>query len=206
MASMTSKGAPYPVGGDANDAPAYIQQLAEWTDARPGTQTMTAAARAALTGPTGLWEGRTVYESDTDRLMVYTGAAWRRVAVEESPDGGWQTWTPTWTDMTLGNAVMTARYRLTSKTADFYLSLLAGSTTTGFGMSFTLPVQPSQPQHDFFGRYFNSPTTKTYLARGLFSVDKVYVHYLNANGEIVTFGGVFLEGSRIILSGTYEIA
>lgn len=55
--------------------------------------------------------------------------------------GAWQTWTPTWTNFTLGNSVVDAKYIQIGKVVHFRLSLIIGSTST-FGVSpkFSLPV------------------------------------------------------------------
>jgi len=72
--STTSKGAPYPETNDGNSAPAWLEQLAEWASARPGTSAFTTAQRDVLVGP-DLWEGRVIFNLDTDRLEVNkTGA------------------------------------------------------------------------------------------------------------------------------------
>jgi hypothetical protein len=83
VSSVTPKGAPYPILGDPNDAPFYIFTLAEWVDARPGTQVMTTGERDALAGG-DVWDGRLIYNSTTDRLESYDLATttWRKVLLE----------------------------------------------------------------------------------------------------------------------------
>lgn len=80
----TSRGAPFPSVGGSNNAPEAIQQLAQWASDHAGTSTMTAAERTALTGA-ALWAGRTVHESDTDHLVLYTGSTWERIALHYTP-------------------------------------------------------------------------------------------------------------------------
>lgn len=55
--------------------------------------------------------------------------------------GTWQTWTPTFSNMTIGNATVTAKYIQIGKTVHFRLSVVLGSTSTiGTNPNFTLPV------------------------------------------------------------------
>ena len=54
----------------------------------------------------------------------------------------WATWTPTWTNITIGNAVVTGRYTQIGKTVHASLDVTFGttSTTNGSLQSFTLPI------------------------------------------------------------------
>jgi hypothetical protein len=66
--ATTTKGVPYPVGSDNNDAAADMQAMADWIDDALGAKTT--AQIAALSGA-ALWEGRTILDSDTGDVMVY---------------------------------------------------------------------------------------------------------------------------------------
>lgn len=53
----------------------------------------------------------------------------------------WQSWTPTWTNLTVGNGTVTAKYVQVGKSIQFKLSLVFGSSTAVSGsVSVTLPV------------------------------------------------------------------
>ena len=55
----------------------------------------------------------------------------------------WPTWTPTLTNLTLGNGVVTARRRVVGKTCDWRFKFKLGSTSAvGTGPAFTLPFTP----------------------------------------------------------------
>lgn len=56
--------------------------------------------------------------------------------------GAWATWSPTWTNLTVGNGTLNlAKYTQTGKTVFFRLQLTFGSTTSISGtVSFSLPV------------------------------------------------------------------
>lgn len=52
----------------------------------------------------------------------------------------WSTWTPTLTNLTLGNGTLTAKYKKTGKTIDFRFIMTLGSTSSvGTNPYFTLP-------------------------------------------------------------------
>ena len=56
----------------------------------------------------------------------------------------WTTWSPTLANLTLGNAVQTARYRRLGQTVDWYWQFTLGTTSAvGTAPSFTLPVAPA---------------------------------------------------------------
>ena len=56
--------------------------------------------------------------------------------------GAWSSWTPTWANMTIGNATVVGRFKQVGKTVVWSLSVTIGSTTsfTSTGGTFTLPV------------------------------------------------------------------
>lgn len=73
----------------------------------------------------------------SSKLIPNTGA---------TSDGAWQRWTPTYTNMNLGNGSVTARYSKNGKTVNWYLNFTFGSTTSfGAFTQFTLPSTPLTP-------------------------------------------------------------
>jgi hypothetical protein len=55
--------------------------------------------------------------------------------------GALDTWTPTYTNLTIGNGTVTANYNITNRVVYFEWRLLVGSTTSSSGaMRVTLPV------------------------------------------------------------------
>ena len=57
------------------------------------------------------------------------------------PGGAWTSWTPTWTNLTVGNGTLTARYTQVGKTIRFRIALVFGSTTSISGaVSHSLPA------------------------------------------------------------------
>lgn len=72
-----------------------------------------------------------------NKLMATTGSSW-----------AWQSWTPTWTNLTVGNGTVNAKYVQTGKTVFYRLVLVMGSTTSvGVGgyVTFTLPAPYISP-------------------------------------------------------------
>lgn len=64
------------------------------------------------------------------KLQTGTGTGW-----------AWQTWTPSWTNLTVGNGIQQATYIQTGKTVNVCVTLDFGTTTTVSGsVSLTLPV------------------------------------------------------------------
>lgn len=62
-------------------------------------------------------------------------------AVFAAMQAAWSSWTPSWTNLTLGNGVAVAKFRQVGKLVFCRLSLVFGSTTSIAGsVSFSLPV------------------------------------------------------------------
>jgi hypothetical protein len=100
--------------------------------------------------------------------------------------GGWTTWTPTYTNMTIGNGSSVARYVKIGKTVHWYLRFTFGSTSS-FG-AYTAFTLPSTPIANF-----------AYNARGL----------LRDEGVIWRFASAIVDGSTVYpnvenVSGTYS--
>lgn len=64
------------------------------------------------------------------KLLAGTGTTW-----------AWQSWTPTWANLTIGNATVEAKYSIMGKTVRFKLvATLGSSSSVGTSPTFTLPV------------------------------------------------------------------
>lgn len=74
--------------------------------------------------------------------LRYDGSNWYEVGRSPAPVGGaWASWTPTWTNLTLGNGTVVAKYSQIGNLVTCRLSLVFGSTTSVSGsVSFSLPV------------------------------------------------------------------
>jgi hypothetical protein len=75
--------------------------------------------------PSSPVEGMTIYETDTDCYVTYSGSAW-----VHDLGGTWRSYTPTFGSVTLGNGTVVGRYSVIGKTVSGVAELRAGSTTT----------------------------------------------------------------------------
>lgn len=92
----------------------------------------------SATRPTGV-EGMVIYETDTDRIYIWTGAAWS--ALFNPAHGTWQTATPTWTNLTVGNGTSTQRYTVVGRMCTVHTLLTWGSTTSISGtVTCSIPI------------------------------------------------------------------
>lgn len=97
----------------------------------------------------------------------------------------WTSWTPTLTNLTLGNGTQTAKYRRVGKTVDFVWRLTLGSTSAvGTTPSFTLPVAcsadyPAYPA--WFGMLTDASTSvKPPAVLNLTSTTTVVLQYFSS--------------------------
>jgi hypothetical protein len=81
------------------------------------------------------------YPENTDPLANMAAAVQALASAVDAASGDpWQAWVPNFTNLTIGNAKVTARYRLTGKTALIRVAIVAGSTTAATGaVSMSLP-------------------------------------------------------------------
>jgi len=81
-------------------------------------------------------EGQLIWAMDTDILYIWDGSA----ATELYPGPAWTTWSPTLTNLTLGNGTVTAKYFKRGKTLDYRFKFVLGSTSAvGTAPRFSLP-------------------------------------------------------------------
>ena len=98
--------------------------------------TVTRDAAFGGAGEKTLAEGQLCYLESTDVVQYYSGSSWNSVGATD-----WAAWTPTWANLTVGNATQTARYSQSGKTVFFWLKLVLGSTSSvGTQPTFTWPT------------------------------------------------------------------
>lgn len=77
-------------------------------------------------------------------MAAFTAGSKLRASTFGGLCDAWTAWTPTLTNLTLGNGTVTAVYRLVGKTVDYRFKFKLGSTSAvGTGPAFTLPVAPN---------------------------------------------------------------
>jgi hypothetical protein len=115
------------VGLPASDLNTYLMKQSVMVFA-------SAAARdAALTAA----EGMVVYLEDTNAVMVYDGVAWSNI----SSASAWTTYTPTTTNITVGNGTWSSSYIQLGKTVHIRVRFTLGSTSAITGAAtFSLPI------------------------------------------------------------------
>lgn len=90
------------------------------------------------TRPSDQYEGQLVFETDTDYFMGHNGTAWEHGLKL----GAWQTYTPTWTNVTLGTgSTVEGAYVKAGRTVFWraYLTIGTGGSVSG-NVSVSLPV------------------------------------------------------------------
>jgi hypothetical protein len=92
------------------------------------------ARDVAITAPE---EGMVAVLTADDLMTIRTGSAW----VEYGRYGAWESYTPTWTNLTVGNGTVTSKYVRIGSTVIFLGKIVAGSTTSVSGfVNITLPI------------------------------------------------------------------
>lgn len=128
--------------------------------------------------------------------------------------GAWTAFTPTWTNLTVGNGTNVGRYYQVGKTVHFSATLSWGTTTsaTTAGVVLTLPVaaQTNQPLcfpavyidgvSRYFGLTYRTSSTTVQVAYNLEFGAEVLVPIID------TQPFVWASGDGIWINGTYEAA
>ena len=139
-----------------------------------------------------------------------TGLDWK-TATEQYP---WQVWTPTYTNMTIGNGSSVARYVKIGKTVHWYLRFTFGSTSSfGAYTAFTLPSTPiANFSYNARGLLRDAGTAWRFCSAIVEGVD-VYPNVENVSGTYSTDASVsstipftWTTNDFLQLAGTYEEA
>lgn len=166
----------------------------------------------STTRPASPTEGLTIYETDTDYYKGYSGTAWE----DGLKLGAWVDWTPTLTNLTLGNGTLGASYAKVGRTVMYRFRFVLGSTSAvGTSPRFTLPVAPDSgivANQDVMGDV-NLTDTGTANRRGmalLSSGSTVELFGYSSTGVLVVITDMvphpWAPGDIINVSGTYEAA
>lgn len=169
------------------------------------------------TRPASPVEGMTIYETDTDKLLIYSGSSW----IEGLNLTAWTSYTPTWGSSgvapAIGNGTITGKYFRSGRLISFLAFLRAGSTTTfGTGsFTLTLPVAPhnSTARKSFTGFVFDDSASDIYEIRGHSTTATTINLYFPLSGTDGKLSGITGTGpitmannDEISVSGTYESA
>ena len=138
-----------------------------------------------------------------------TGLAWSSL-------GTWTTWTPTWTNLTVGNGTTVARYSQVGKNVFIYISFVMGSTSLVTGsIAFTLPVTAANylDTYQMQGQILDSGTARFSGFGSINSTTTAFLVTQNASGTYPNWAGVsatvpmvWTTGDAFNLMGNYEAA
>jgi hypothetical protein len=138
----------------------------------------------------------------------------------QTPAGGsvtYTTWTPTYTNFTLGNGTLVARYGTSGKFVQFTFAVQLGSTSSVSGtIRFSLPKTPKNTTLDleqFVFTAFLDAGTDIYFGATELSPTDGYVYAMLSNGTYVSRTGTsatvpftWSTGDVIQITGVYEEA
>lgn len=105
---------------------------------RPGVCTSTSR-------PSSPFDGQVIYETDTNRVAVWDNTAWTYLTGANFVE--WTAYTPTWTNLTVGNGSQEFRYIQIGKLVTVSGRFTFGSTTsvTSSPIKLSLPVTARTP-------------------------------------------------------------
>ena len=147
-----------------------------------------------------------------EKLLIGTGTSWP-----------WRSWTPSWTNVTVGNGTVVAAYSQTGKTVNFHLRFTLGSTSSISGsITFSPPVAPlaelylAATEGYVFGNVkFLDAATAAYLGYLQFGTGSTNISILALNtaasyGQQSTTSSTipftFGTSDIIVCTGSYEAA
>ncbi len=127
--------------------------------------------------------------------------------------GGWTTWTPTYTNLTVGNGSVVARYQEIGKTINFEFYFTMGSTSSmGSTPQITMPVTPKY-YSKAFDCWIQDAGTQLYFGVADTFDGKFYPTVTLTNGTYATISYfnsttpmTWTTSDTFSIRGTYEAA
>lgn len=171
-----------------------------------------------ITGVTSI--NTTVSDTELGYLDGVTSALQSQLAgkADTTGNGAWTSWTPAYTNVTIGNGTNVGRYIQLGKLVQFALRFTLGSTSSvGGRISFTLPVSArttdATNEYPFAGFALDASAGTQFYLWPEASGNTVYVDVLNVAG---TYGSKSLSSATVPFTwavsdvfnvvGTYEAA
>jgi hypothetical protein len=94
----------------------------------------------SATRPADPYAGQLIYEHDSIALKVREGLLLNTWEDLLNPIGAWQSWTPIWTNLTVGSGVVISKYQKTGRIVNWRVKFTYGAgSAVGTGPVFTLP-------------------------------------------------------------------
>lgn len=156
-------------------------------------------------------KGQVCFRGDTSVYEWYDGTAWVTLLMP----GAWVAWTPTLTNLTLGNGTVVAAYHQVGKLVNIrFLFTLGTTSAVGTDPTFSLPVTPrSLVTQQNFVAVFTDAGVAEYSGVGVISGSTAKFRAIGAAGTYATFAlptatVPFTFGSTDLLAmyGSYEAA
>jgi hypothetical protein len=161
-------------------------------------------------------EGMVVFATSTDTLHIYNGAAWIPVAQALGSGtgymGAWQGYTPTFSNLSVGNGTTAFTYVQQGKTVHVRGRISLGTTSTVTGLiAISLPVTAVSSNFvaSITGRaggtdhILYAASTTTTLSISAVTANGAYTSRANTSA---TVPGTWTNGDNITFSATYEAA
>lgn len=154
----------------------------------------------------------------TDKIMAASVNNSKLSTTAGEVGGAWKSWTPTWTNLTPGNATVTGKYTQIGKTVHFKLHITWGSGTSCTNdPKFSLPVPPVEAvgHENIGGLIMYDATPATYYAGCSFRNGDmvqaiIYTQYsttyLGISGISATLPVTWATNDKWTFTGTYEAA
>ena len=163
----------------------------------------------AFDSASGLWKNKTASEAGLATAADFSNTAWTSYTPVVIADGG---------GFSLGNGVVTGRYKQIGKTVSFYAKFIFGSTTSpGAGhWNFSLPVQAYDSNFTFSAAILDDGAAwYGGIGNGNYTGSKTHFAVIipGTSASVTTWatvgnGGPFIwtDKDNITISGTYEAA
>jgi len=158
----------------------------------------------SATRPLSPFEGMQIFETDTNRSLIYDGTEW----VITGQIGAWTLYTPADSNITVGNGIRVAAYHRQGRSVQFRYQFQTGSTSSigsnpGIGLPFTTSGRP------VFAAAYEDGSANAWLggfARAGTAANIAFLY--NPTTGIVTATSPFIWSSSdwILVTGTYEAA
>jgi hypothetical protein len=139
-----------------------------------------------------------------------TGLKWDSAP---SPSYTWTSWTPTYTNLTVGNGTVTAKYIQIGKLVTAYWKIVFGSTTSVAGsVDLTLPIN-AVAEYAYTPVGYAKSNADEYFMGGTALNNKWKIQNMIASGSFVYPSGIsstspnnWTTGNYITLWASYEVA
>jgi len=160
----------------------------------PSSRLSQAGVCTSSTRPASPYEGQMIYETDTDKVLVWNGSAWAYSATPQATEPGvYASHTVTWTNVTVGNGTSTARWTQINKKVHYYGKFTLGSTSSVSGqIGIDLPVNANTSHGETFMGIatLQDSGVATYPAFPLHvATDLVYIYPMNTAGTYGALAG-----------------